>query len=101
MTGRLRQGITIDDRLTGCLISRLARVSARKRAYTHPETNAETSTQRSYGGRWRAYITVAVFQSVTALQLRLWLVTAVLLVTRCHLLSVVVAQVARAAMRVL
>jgi hypothetical protein len=39
-------------RLTGCLVSALARVSARKRAYTDPETNAETTTERSGEGRW-------------------------------------------------
>jgi hypothetical protein len=42
----------MSDRLTGCLVSPLARVSARKRAYTQPETSAETSTQRSAEGRW-------------------------------------------------
>jgi hypothetical protein len=38
-------------RLTVCLVSRLARASARKRAYTGHETNAETSTERSGGRR--------------------------------------------------
>ena len=36
----------MSDRLTVCLISRLARASARKRAYRPAETNAETITQR-------------------------------------------------------
>ena len=35
------------DRLTVCLVSRLARASARKRAYTAAETNTETNTLRS------------------------------------------------------
>jgi hypothetical protein len=46
-------------------------------------------------------ITVAVFQSVTALQLSVALDDTQLVVTRCHLFSAVVAQVARAARRVL
>jgi hypothetical protein len=36
----------VSERLTVCLISRLTRVSARKRAYSAVETNAETSTER-------------------------------------------------------
>jgi hypothetical protein len=41
----------VSDRLTGCLVSRLSRASARKRAYTADETNAETITERSGLGR--------------------------------------------------
>lgn len=41
-----RDAATVSDRLTVCLISRLARVSARKCAYTPAETNAETITGR-------------------------------------------------------
>ena len=37
----------MSDRLTVRLISRLARASARKRAYTPAETNAETITHRN------------------------------------------------------
>jgi hypothetical protein len=41
----------MSDRLTVCLVSLLVRASARKRAYAGHETNAETSTERSGGGR--------------------------------------------------
>ena len=41
----------MSDRLTACLVSGLARASARKRAYMPDETNAETSTERSGRGR--------------------------------------------------
>jgi hypothetical protein len=37
----------VSNRLTVCLISLPALASARKRAYTPAETNAETSTQRN------------------------------------------------------
>jgi hypothetical protein len=40
----------VSDRLTVCIISRPARASACKRAYTPAETHAETSTQRSKAG---------------------------------------------------
>ena len=43
----------MSDRLTACLVSRLARASARKRAYMPAETNAETSTERSARGEVR------------------------------------------------
>jgi hypothetical protein len=49
--GHDRGAATVSDRLTVCLISRLARASARKRAYTSAETNAETSTGRHPRGR--------------------------------------------------
>jgi hypothetical protein len=38
-------------RLILCLVSYLARVSARKRANAAPETSAETTTKRSDGQR--------------------------------------------------
>ena len=41
-----RGAVTVSDRLTDCLVSPLARASARKRAYTADETNDETSTER-------------------------------------------------------
>jgi hypothetical protein len=41
----------VSDRLTVCLISRLVRASARKRAYSAAETNPETSTERNAEGR--------------------------------------------------
>lgn len=37
----------MSDRLSGCLVSRLTRVSARKGAGNRDETNTETSTERS------------------------------------------------------
>ena len=44
------RSLTVSDRLTVCLVSRLARASARKRAYTPAETNDETSTHRRRRG---------------------------------------------------
>jgi hypothetical protein len=41
-----RGAATVSDRLKLCLISRLASASARKRAYTPAEANAETNTPR-------------------------------------------------------
>jgi hypothetical protein len=41
----------MSNRLTVCIVSRLACASARKRANTPAETNAETVTQRSDGRR--------------------------------------------------
>jgi hypothetical protein len=40
----------MSNHLTVCLVSRLARASARKRANTPAETNVETITQRSEEG---------------------------------------------------
>ena len=41
----------MSDRLTVCLVSPLARASARKRAYTPAETNTETITPRDTEAR--------------------------------------------------
>ena len=48
IAGALSQlrSLTVSDRLTACLISHLARASARKRAHRPAETNIETITQR-------------------------------------------------------
>lgn len=43
--------MTASDRLIACLIHRLTRASARKRAYSAGETNPETSTERNAAGR--------------------------------------------------
>jgi hypothetical protein len=41
----------VSDRLTVCLISRLVRASARRRAFSAGKTTAETSTERNAEGR--------------------------------------------------
>jgi hypothetical protein len=53
MTARPRPPMNAGARLMVCLVSRLARVSARKRASNRPETNAETTTRRLPAGRWQ------------------------------------------------
>jgi hypothetical protein len=46
----------MSDRLTRRLVSRLARASARKRAYAADETNDGTTTERPYEARNEHYL---------------------------------------------